>query len=306
MLQESWRAPVKASAVGGCGGAVIEGERRWLKVITPAPLFLSFHFAYFGVSSWSCPGASLGVLQLAAVEEDAEFGVDRRARRLPGAFILALHMYSVSLTSVARSRALPSPSHHRCERFADRTVLLSPRAGLRVTHTAAESIHESIREEDRRRIKRLASRRGKKGDFDPSQGSNLKPKRSIFTRRKRAPSSPPEPNSGVGGPTYLSAEDEKELGPEERAQLERQRTRANAAAEAEESARRQERQDEKKGKGKKGEALKTRRAVYVNLDGPLTDPRGYERNKVRTSKYTLISFIPKVGVYPFTRWLESR
>lgn len=143
-------------------------------------------------------------------------------------------------------------------------------------------------------MKRLASRRGKKGanDFDPSQGSNLKPKRSIFTRRKRATSSPPEPQSG---PTFLSPEDEKELGPEERAQLERQRTRANAAAEAEESARRQERQDEKKGKGKKGEALKTRRVVYVNLDGPLTDPRGYERNKVRTSKYTLITFLPKVS-----------
>lgn len=86
------------------------------------------------------------------------------------------------------------------------------------------------------------------------------------------------------------------MGYEPRALLERQRTQANAAAEAEESARRQEKQDGEKGKrGKraKGMKQKERRVVFVNLEGGATDPKGYERNKVRTSKYTLVTFLPK-------------
>lgn len=100
---------------------------------------------------------------------------------------------------------------------------------------------------------------------------------------------------------------EEELGGEPLAKLQRQRTQANAAAEMEESARRQEKQDgsgvgkkakdaEQEGKrfGKK-EKKKERRVVYVNLEGAATNPLAYERNKVRTSKYTLITFLPKVS-----------
>ena len=78
--------------------------------------------------------------------------------------------------------------------------------------------------------------------------------------------------------------------------LERQRTQAIAAGEAEESARRQERQDSKKKKGLNGKKAKERRVVFVNLEGPKSDPRTYERNKVRTSKYTLFTFLPKVSL----------
>lgn len=170
--------------------------------------------------------------------------------------------------------------------------------GLRVTRTAVESIHESIREEDRRRIKRLHS---KKPSLPRDPNSPLKPRRSIFSRatmrRKSsaATTSLPEPTS----PT----ETHFELGAEPRAQLERIRTQANAAAEAEESARRQDRQDGKGGEKTSGLLLgsrkrgkeKERRSVFVNLEGGATDPKGYERNKVRTSRYTLVTFLPKVS-----------
>jgi hypothetical protein len=100
---------------------------------------------------------------------------------------------------------------------------------------------------------------------------------------------------------------EEELGAEPLAKLQRQRTQANAAAEMEESARRQEKQDgsglRKKAQdaGQEGtrfgrkEKRKERRVVYVNLEGAATNPLAYERNKVRTSKYTLITFLPKVS-----------
>lgn len=158
------------------------------------------------------------------------------------------------------------------------------RAGLRVTHTAAESITLTIREEDRRRVKRFASRRGKKGN-DGSSG--LKPQRSLFGRRKRTSDAKTGSETGHGDPN-------PELSADARAELERQRTTANAAAEAEESARRQDKQDEKRSRWKRGAKPKGRRVVYVNVDGVLTHPKGYERNKVRTSKYTLITFLPKV------------
>lgn len=101
--------------------------------------------------------------------------------------------------------------------------------------------------------------------------------------------------SEIGSPT--TDEFGYEATDAERAALERQRTQANAAAEAEESARRQEQADSKKRKknrGGKAAVVKERRVVFVNLEGPKSDPRTYERNKVRTSRYTLITFLPKV------------
>lgn len=91
------------------------------------------------------------------------------------------------------------------------------------------------------------------------------------------------------------------MGSEPRAELARMRTQLNAANEAEEAARRQDRQDAKKSSsgplGKK-QKIKERRTVYVNLENGATNPDSYERNKVRTSKYTLISFLPKVHPSP--------
>lgn len=136
-------------------------------------------------------------------------------------------------------------------------------------------------------MKRFASRRGKN---DHASATGLKPQRSIFGRKKRRVSEIKSgSDAGHGGA------DEPELSPEERADLERQRNTANAAAEAQESARRQEKQDEKRSRWKRGSKPKGRRVVYVNMDGAMTDPNGYERNKVRTSKYTMLTFIPKVS-----------
>ncbi|GAA6022484.1 hypothetical protein JCM10207_008529, partial [Rhodosporidiobolus poonsookiae] len=174
-----------------------------------------------------------------------------------------------------------------------------PELRLRVVHTAADSIHETLQEEERRRFKRQASRRTSKDD---QAGGSLKPRRTLFGRRKRA--------GTVTSSKRGHGEDEDEadltfeVNPEERAELERQRTRANAAAEAEESARRQEQQDAKereKSRRKSGKKEKERRVVYVNVEGVKTDPRGYERNKVRTSKYSLVSFLPKNLTEQFRR-----
>lgn len=174
-----------------------------------------------------------------------------------------------------------------------------PELCLRVTHTAQESIHQTIQEEDRRRFRRRNPPASSSSPLSPT----LKSKISIFSRNKSRrgtvsePGTPVEPDAHQT-PTFESPDDR-----DDRAELERMRTHANAAAEAEESARRQERQDGKKVKGKKGcskdesqaEKELNRRAVYVNLAGAATDPKGYERNKVRTSKYSLISFVPKVS-----------
>ncbi|GJN93129.1 hypothetical protein Rhopal_006174-T1 [Rhodotorula paludigena] len=182
-----------------------------------------------------------------------------------------------------------------------------PELRLRVTRTAADSIHSLYEEEDRRRFKRLASRRTASGK-KAAEGSQLKPRRTLFGRRKpRASTDPPESSEGHGTTEGGSAAGAPELDDDARADLERQMTRLAAAKEAEESARRQDKQDEeeqkrkKKERRKRGEKEKERRVVYVNVEGVKTDPRGYERNKVRTSKYTLISFLPKNLTEQFRR-----
>ncbi|GAA5852544.1 hypothetical protein JCM3766R1_003525 [Sporobolomyces carnicolor] len=198
-----------------------------------------------------------------------------------------------------------------------------PELRLRIVHTAAESIHAGDREESRRRFRRLASRRSKKTPLNSPENpasptsSPLKGRRSIFGRKKRpdtADTALTTPTRGLfgGDDDQLLPEEEEQqhqLGPEQRAELERNVTRQNAIFEAQESARRQEKQDaeertkreeEDKKKGKKVNA-KERRVVYVNADGAKTNPKAYERNKVRTSKYTLISFLPKNLAEQFRR-----
>ncbi|KPV72527.1 uncharacterized protein RHOBADRAFT_55632 [Rhodotorula graminis WP1] len=181
-----------------------------------------------------------------------------------------------------------------------------PELRLRVTRTAAESIHELYQEEDRRRFRRLASRRTKK---DPSSSSTLKPRRTLFGRRKPRASAEPADSQDGHGTSDGHGHGAETAGMDEvqRAELERQMTRLAAAREAEESARRQDKQDEGEQEKKKvdrkrrGMKEKERRNVYVNVEGVMTDPRGYERNKVRTSKYTLLSFVPKNLTEQFRR-----
>lgn len=186
-----------------------------------------------------------------------------------------------------------------------RTLCLSLETELRVVHTAAESIHTGDQEETRRRFRRLASRRNKIPNSPSSPNSSpLKSRRSIFGRKKRPDTS--ETATPTLGTFGEDVQDLSELGCEQRAELERNVTRQHAIFEAQESARRQEKQDaeertkkeqEDKKKGKKVKA-KERRVVWVNVEGAKTNPKAYERNKVRTSKYTLLSFLPKVSLLP--------
>ncbi|KAK4701642.1 phospholipid-translocating ATPase, partial [Phenoliferia sp. Uapishka_3] len=171
---------------------------------------------------------------------------------------------------------------------------------LRVTHTASESIHQLNREEDRRRLRRLSNlvRKGSTNPSSPDKG--LKTRKSLFSRSSRRNRTSEPLEAGLASPPLDGPHYEATDG--ERAALERQRTQANAAAEAEESARRQENQDKKRHKGKKGKkGEKERRVVFVNMEGPKSDPRTYERNKVRTSKYTLLTFLPKNLTEQFKR-----
>ncbi|GAA5832129.1 hypothetical protein JCM5353_008080 [Sporobolomyces roseus] len=183
-----------------------------------------------------------------------------------------------------------------------------PELQLRVVHTAAESIHTGDQEETRRRFRRLASRRNKIPNSPSSPNSSpLKSRRSIFGRKKRPDTS--ETATPTLGTFGEDVQDLSELGCEQRAELERNVTRQHAIFEAQESARRQEKQDaeertkkeqEDKKKGKKVKA-KERRVVWVNVEGAKTNPKAYERNKVRTSKYTLLSFLPKNLTEQFRR-----
>ncbi|GAA5863156.1 hypothetical protein JCM3774_001439 [Rhodotorula dairenensis] len=192
-----------------------------------------------------------------------------------------------------------------------------PELRLRVVHTATQSLHSINIEEDRRRFKRMASRRAKRTDDQASGSTSLKPRRTIFGRR-RPRASTVTSGEGGGKDGYDGEEGDVtlEMDDEARAKLEQQNTRLAAAAEAEESARRQEKSDgpdaasddtrskeRKKGGWRFGRAPKPkeRRTVWVNVEGVKTDPRGYERNKVRTSRYTLLSFIPKNLTEQFRR-----
>ncbi|GAA5901112.1 uncharacterized protein JCM6883_004758 [Sporobolomyces salmoneus] len=198
-------------------------------------------------------------------------------------------------------RSLSDQSHPDYDPATD------PELQLRIVHTAAESIHAGDQEESRRRFRRLASRKSKK-PTSPDLASPLKGRRSIFGRKKR-PDTADTTATSTRGFFGDDTQDVSELGPEQRAELERNVTRQNAIFEAQESARRQEKQDaeerskkeqEDKKKGKKVK-VKERRVVYVNVEGAKTNPKAYERNKVRTSKYTLISFLPKNLAEQFRR-----
>lgn len=145
-------------------------------------------------------------------------------------------------------------------------------------------------------MKRQASRRNKLKD---STASPAKRAKSIFGRKKRR---------STAGSGHGSVEDEGDGEEAARDELQKRMTQVNAAAEAEESARRQEKQDGSgwRSKFRKDRLPKPRRTVYVNVDGPLSDPRGYERNKVRTSKYTLVTFLPKVSLTRQSTKIRSR
>lgn len=180
---------------------------------------------------------------------------------------------------------------------------------LRVVNTQTESIATSIREESRRRLRRTSKLfSSPSSNLNDSTQMGRSRSKSLFSRatlRARGKSVGEEANNATA-----RVQDE-ETG---RAELDRLQTQRNAAAESKEAARRQDRQDRtfnskepqpqswKNWTGYRTESTsppklkkKERRTVYLNVEGGgATNPKGYERNKVRTSKYTLLTFVPKV------------
>lgn len=173
--------------------------------------------------------------------------------------------------------------------------LLDPELRLRVVRTAADSIHESLVEDDRRRATRRLSLLRRKEDRASSSShtnsnSALRRKMSLFTRNRASSEAHSADSSHTQHPT-------SEIAHMVQGELEKNRRTAHAAAEAEECAQRQHNVDSKADSEpslKRKKKVKPRRSIYVNMQGGATDPKGYERNKVRTSKYTLLSFLPKV------------
>ena len=175
---------------------------------------------------------------------------------------------------------------------------------LRIVRTPTESLHEVAREDERRRV----GKRKRKGTFKKWGTSRLGRAMSVSTvgkdsisegttKRPGTASSAQGTNAiagaglAVGGfgefgsqlaPTNTRTADE-----EQEAKAEQFRTPTEEGVTS-----------DKKDDGKAAESRR-RRNVYVNIDLPMSEldkhgqPRIYARNKVRTSKYTIWTFLPK-------------
>jgi phospholipid-translocating ATPase len=141
---------------------------------------------------------------------------------------------------------------------------VDPDLRLRITRTATESIHESIREDERRRVGKTGRRKG----------------RSFFGASLR--------KSQHHHATRHNADTDEQSGDVFRGEEQRAKAEEFTAPEPKNEA-----------------ESRRRRNVWVNMDLPMSelDKHGqpaarYARNKVRTSKYSVLSFLPKVSPCP--------
>lgn len=168
---------------------------------------------------------------------------------------------------------------------------VDPELRLRITRTATESLAESNREDDRRRAKKKEKERARRHTFRKTLfGSGAGGGR----KRPGTAGTTSTSESGIGAPTEDGMVPLGEVG--ETTEDERDRPPSEGRLGGAEGG---------KVKGKKGQAVKKRRNVYVNIPLPMHElnSRGepasvYNRNKVRTSKYTIWSFLPKVSPIP--------
>ncbi|KAL1408534.1 phospholipid transporting ATPase [Vanrija albida] len=166
---------------------------------------------------------------------------------------------------------------------------IDPALRLRTTKTAHSVIAESIRSEDllNRKRSRFFSRR-RRGDKD--KGSLFGTKKKGSSNSTGAPDT--SPSIGDGGP-LLPPVPGSEFGAPESSRASQSSTTAPAPPVVAETPL-------DHGLGKKKKKPMPRRSIYVNQALPMDqiDHKGepivrYARNKVRTSKYTLITFIPR-------------
>ncbi|KAH9822366.1 putative aminophospholipid translocase [Melampsora americana] len=182
-------------------------------------------------------------------------------------------------------------------RYIDSALLSvnDPDHRLRLTRSATETIHEAISEDDRRR-KAKKKRLGQSSSKDPLG-------RKRFQRRSR----PPTASSNYTRKSYLDAKlpplpIAPDLDPPPLPNSgEDEHTQNLKELEDSPAADFKKQQQTKHQKNSNGPLfLNQRRSVYVNLVLPTGqidrngDPLAkYVRNKVRTTKYTIISFLPK-------------
>lgn len=173
---------------------------------------------------------------------------------------------------------------------------------LRIVRTPTESLHEVAREEERRRV----GKRKRKGTFKRWGGSRLGRAMSVSTIGKDSISDSKRPGTassshgtsaiaGAGLAIGGFGEFGSQLAPTNtRTADEEQEAKAEQFRTPTEEGLTQATKDEDK-----AAESRRRRNVYVNLELPMHEldkygqPRVYARNKVRTSKYTIWTFLPK-------------
>lgn len=170
---------------------------------------------------------------------------------------------------------------------------IDPALRLRTTKTAHSVIAESIRSEDllnRKRSRFFSRRRKGDKDKDKDKGTLFGSKRKGTISSANAPDT--SPSIGDGGPLLPPAPG-SEFGAQESSRASQSSTAAPAPTIASETP-------PDHGLGKKKKKPMPRRSIYVNMALPMDqiDHKGepivrYARNKVRTSKYTLLTFLPR-------------
>ncbi|EGG00206.1 putative aminophospholipid translocase [Melampsora larici-populina 98AG31] len=189
-------------------------------------------------------------------------------------------------------------------RYIDSALLSvnDPDYRLRLTRSATETIHEAISEDDRRR-KAKKKRLGQSSSKDPLGA------RKRFQRRSRPPTAnsnhtrksyldpklPPLPIAPDLDPPPLPSIANSGEGEDEHTQNLKELEDSPAT-----DFKKQQKKSNKKHSNRGPSFSNERRSIYVNLVLPTGqidrngDPLAkYVRNKVRTTKYTIISFLPK-------------
>ncbi|KAN0065197.1 phospholipid transporting ATPase [Thecaphora frezii] len=207
---------------------------------------------------------------------------------------------------------LTDPTH------PDYDPMVDPNLQLRTVRTAAASIAESHRSEqrrdDRRKAKKMAKQnsisgklfRGRTLRKEKKESSAIASMVSEEVGRKRGSGAMGTGGEGVGVPFDSAQQDKKPYAPTadaeprawEEAELEDQERRSDDALSAPQPT----------GPTMKKVKPKRRRNVYVNVQPPQSELQRngdpivtYPRNKVRTSKYTIVTFLPRFLFEQFRR-----
>lgn len=177
---------------------------------------------------------------------------------------------------------------------------------LRIVRTATESIHEVTREDERRRV----GKRKRRATFKRWGTSKGKMSRGL-SFSSNSPTKDGRP--GTGSQSFIAQgikQVEHGLG-EFGNQLQQSQNINTRTADQEEQAKAEQfhapTEEETAKTDEKAAESRRRRNVYLNVEPAMAEldkfgqPREYARNKVRTSKYTIWTFVPKNLTEQFRR-----